>query len=212
MNVIRRHLTSPAMIVACAALIVALGGVSYAAGVLPQNSVGTAQLQKKAVTGAKLKTNAVTTAKVKNGSLLAADFKAGQVAAGAKGDTGAKGDAGLPGAQGPKGDPGAQGAKGDKGDPGVSAPQYWARILPGGSVVASNTSTTVAHTSGTNAYYVTFNQDIVAGKCGVSITPGSNGAAEFGFLFQNPPNSIVVVAYDAAGQSVEHGFSLVLSC
>jgi len=30
------------MIVACASLIVALGGVSYAAGVLPDNSVGSA--------------------------------------------------------------------------------------------------------------------------------------------------------------------------
>jgi hypothetical protein len=107
-TVIRRHLTSPAMIVACAALIVALGGVSYAAAVLPKNSVGSTQLQKKAVTGAKLKENAVTGAKVKNGSLLAADFKAGQLSAGP---------------QGPKGDPGAQGPKGDagpKGDPGAT--------------------------------------------------------------------------------------------
>ena len=34
------------------------GGVSYAAGVLPKGSVGTAQLKKKAVTGAKLQKNA----------------------------------------------------------------------------------------------------------------------------------------------------------
>jgi hypothetical protein len=104
MTNIRRQLGSPAMIVACVALIVALGGVSYAAGVLPSNSVGTAQLKKKAVTRAKLKRNAVTSAKVKNGSLLAADFKAGQLPAGP---------------QGPKGDQGVQGPKGDKGDPGV---------------------------------------------------------------------------------------------
>jgi Collagen triple helix repeat (20 copies) len=117
-NIIRRHLASPAMLVACAALIVALGGVSYAAAVLPKNSVGTAQLKKNAVSRAKLKKNAVTTAKVNNGSLLAADFKAGQLPAGPKGDTGPKGDAGLPGAQGPKGDPGSPGPKGDKGDKG----------------------------------------------------------------------------------------------
>ena len=97
MNRIRTHLVSPAMIVACASLIVALGGVSYAAAVLPKNSVGTAQLQKNAVSSAKLKRNAVTEAKVKDGSLLAADFKAGQLAAGPqgpKGDTGPKGDPG----------------------------------------------------------------------------------------------------------------------
>jgi hypothetical protein len=103
-TIIRKHLASPAMIVACVGLIIALGGVSYAAGVLPKNSVGSAQLKKKSVNRAKLKRSAVTSAKVKNGSLLAADFKPGQLPAGP---------------QGPKGDPGIQGPKGDKGDPGV---------------------------------------------------------------------------------------------
>jgi hypothetical protein len=86
----RKFLPSPAMIVACLALIVALGGVSYAAGVLPKNSVGPPQLKKNAVTGAK----------VKNGTLVAADFKRGQL---------------LPGPQGPKGDPGPAGTPGISG-------------------------------------------------------------------------------------------------
>jgi hypothetical protein len=102
MKTILRPLGSPAMIIACAALIVALGGVSYAAGVLPKGSVGTPQLQKKAVTASKLRANSVNGLKVKNGSLAAADFKAGQLPAG------------------PKGDPGAQGPKGDQGEPGVA--------------------------------------------------------------------------------------------
>jgi hypothetical protein len=114
MKFIRHHLPSPALLVACVALLVALGGVSYAAGVLPKNSVGTVQLKKKAVTGAKLRTSAVTGAKVKDGTLMAADFKAGQLPAGPQGP---KGD---PGVQGPKGDPGIQGPKGDKGDPGAT--------------------------------------------------------------------------------------------
>lgn len=84
---------SPAMVVACLALLVALGGTGYAALKLPANSVGTAQLQA----------NAVTSAKVKNGALLSADFKSGQIP---------KGSAGPPGAQGP------QGAKGDTGPAG----------------------------------------------------------------------------------------------
>jgi hypothetical protein len=96
-NVIRRHLASPAMLVACVALIVALGGVSYAAAVLPKNSVGTAQLKKQAVTGAKIKKNAVTGAKVKNGSLFAADFKPGQLPAGPQGPKGDRGEPGPPG-------------------------------------------------------------------------------------------------------------------
>jgi hypothetical protein len=105
MNLIRK-LPSPAMLVACVALVVALGGVSYAAGVLPKNSVGTAQLKKTAVTAAKLKNNAVTGAKVKDRTLLAQDFQAGQLPAGP---------------QGPKGDPGPQGPKGDPGTPGANS-------------------------------------------------------------------------------------------
>jgi len=103
MRAISHRLPLPAMIIACVALVVALGGVSYAAGVLPKSSVGTAQLQKKAVTASKLRKNAVSAAKVKDGTLLAADFKAGQLPAGPKGDLGPrgpKGDAGAPGISG----------------------------------------------------------------------------------------------------------------
>ena len=82
---------SPAMLVAFAALLVALGGTSYAAIRLPANSVGTKQLKK----------NAVTAAKVKNGSLAMNDFKSGQLPAGPRGPQGAQG------AQGPQGPPGA---------------------------------------------------------------------------------------------------------
>jgi hypothetical protein len=110
-NVIRKRIPSPAMIVACVALIIALGGVSYAATVLPKNSVGTAQLKRKAVTGAKLKKDAVTAATVKNGSLLAADFRAGQLPAGHQGPAGP---------QGPKGETGAVGPMGEKGAPGTA--------------------------------------------------------------------------------------------
>jgi hypothetical protein len=42
---------SPALVVACLALAVALGGTSYAAVILPKNSVGTAQLKRGAVSG-----------------------------------------------------------------------------------------------------------------------------------------------------------------
>lgn len=60
---------SPAMVVACIALLVALSGASYAAVTLPRNSVGTPQLKK----------NAVVSVKVRNGSLKALDFAAGQL-------------------------------------------------------------------------------------------------------------------------------------
>jgi hypothetical protein len=82
---------SPAMVVACTALLFALTWAGYAAGMLGPNTVGTKQLKK----------NAVISSKVKNRSLLAADFKAGQLPAGPKGDKGDKGDPGAPGAPNP---------------------------------------------------------------------------------------------------------------
>ena len=84
---------SPAMVVACTALLFALTGAGYAAGVLGPNTVGTKQLKK----------NAVISTKVKNRSLLAVDFKAGQLPRGAQGVPGTPGTNGAPGAQGPPG-------------------------------------------------------------------------------------------------------------
>ena len=64
-----RHRPSPALVVACIALAVALGGTSYAAISLPKNSVGAKQLKKNAVTSPKVRNNAITGADVKESSL-----------------------------------------------------------------------------------------------------------------------------------------------
>lgn len=45
-----RRMPSPALVVSVLALIIALGGTSYAALKLPKNSVGTKQLRNGAVT------------------------------------------------------------------------------------------------------------------------------------------------------------------
>jgi hypothetical protein len=50
------------MTVACAALVVALGGTGYPMTALPKNSVGTAQLRDGAVTGAKVKDRSISSA------------------------------------------------------------------------------------------------------------------------------------------------------
>jgi hypothetical protein len=77
MRPVRRSSVSPALVVACLALLVSLTGTSIAAvqQLVPRNSVGSEQLKK----------NAVTTAKVRNGSLLRADFKSGQLPRGPQG-------------------------------------------------------------------------------------------------------------------------------
>jgi hypothetical protein len=101
---------SPALIVACLALLVALGGSSYAAIALAPNSVGTRQL----------KNNAVVASKVKNRSLLRVDFKRGQLLPGPVGSRGARGLPGAAGAPGPRGPGGQQGPGGPQGPPGLS--------------------------------------------------------------------------------------------
>jgi len=125
MNRIRRRvlprrgvrLPAPSTVVAGIALLIALGGVGYAATVLPAGSVGTPQL----------KAGAVVSSKVRNGSLRAEDFGAGvlrrgpsgpqgvqgpQGPAGTVGATGATGATGPTGSQGPQGPPGSQGPAG----------------------------------------------------------------------------------------------------
>jgi hypothetical protein len=109
MSGLRLRRPSFALVVSIIALSVALGGTSYAAFTLPNNSVGAEQLKSAAVTTKKIKNGAVTGAKVKLGTLVAANFKAGQLPRGAQG---LKGDSGP---QGPKGDPGPPGPNGTNG-------------------------------------------------------------------------------------------------
>jgi hypothetical protein len=77
---------SPAMVVACFALSVALGGTSYAtvSTYLPRDSVGTAQLEN----------NAVTSDKIRDFSLRLWDFKRGQLPRGPAGPPGPPGEIG----------------------------------------------------------------------------------------------------------------------
>ena len=75
----KRFRPSPAMVIACLALLLVLGGTGYAASkALPRNSV--------------------TSVQVKDHSLLARDFKAGQIPRGPAGAAGPAGPAGTSGA------------------------------------------------------------------------------------------------------------------
>jgi hypothetical protein len=84
-----------ANVTATVALVVALGGTSYAAIKLPANSVSSKTVKDK--------------------SLLKKDFKSGQVPRGATGPGGAKGANGANGAPGAKGGPGDPGPAGQIG-------------------------------------------------------------------------------------------------
>ena len=86
----RRFRISPALVVASAALLVALGETGWAtvSQALPRNSVGTAQLR----------TNAVTSAKIRNGQIRLADLHRTARRPGPRGPRGLTGPAGPPGA------------------------------------------------------------------------------------------------------------------
>jgi len=152
MRRLRLHRPSPALVVACIALLVALSGTSYAAIVLPRGSVGTIQL----------KTGAVTSLKVKDGTLTLIDVAPaeraklkGDVGAqglkgdkGEKGEQGAKGDKGEQGTKGDKGAIGDKGAKGEKGEPGISK---YTLVEKKGSTTAKFLAVQVNCPSGTRA-------------------------------------------------------------
>jgi hypothetical protein len=92
---VRLRRPSPAMVVACLALVLAMGGTTWAVTSLPVDSVGSAQLRTGAVSNAKLGSRSVTSAKlrarsvtptkvgidavdggkVRNGSLTGTDLK-----------------------------------------------------------------------------------------------------------------------------------------
>jgi hypothetical protein len=85
-------------VTATVALIVALGGTSYAAVTITGSSV-----KDSSLTGADIKNSSLTSSDIKNASLLASDFKAGQLPAGPAGAAGPAGPAGATGPQGPAG-------------------------------------------------------------------------------------------------------------
>ena len=74
-----RRRPSAALIVACAALFVSLGGASYAAMTIPNNSVGAAQIKKNAVTNSKLAANSVTYKKIAPNTVGAVRANLGQL-------------------------------------------------------------------------------------------------------------------------------------
>ncbi len=91
---------TPSMAVSITALVVALGGTSYAAATIGSNDVKNGSLRS-----ADIRNGAVQSKDVKNGSLRGRDFRGGLPAGktGPQGPTGATGPAGPTGPQGPAG-------------------------------------------------------------------------------------------------------------
>src|SRR5436190_22431342 len=73
-----------ANVMSVVAVFIALGGASYAAVNIPNNSVGSADIKKNAVKASEIANNAVRTGEVKNHSLTCADLAPEACVAGLK--------------------------------------------------------------------------------------------------------------------------------
>jgi hypothetical protein len=147
MKSLRRFKPSAALVVASLALLVALGETGWAtlSQVVPNRSVGTAQLQSGAVTTKKVRNGAITSAKIRNGSIKRSDLGASARIAGPRGR------------QGPAG-------------PSGSVSKLWAVMQPTGALQRS-AGTLSAGRLAVGQYEVTFNQDIQ--QCGYFANVGS---------------------------------------
>lgn len=89
-----------ANVTATLALVIALGGTSYAAISITgknirNNTITSADIRNGTIRGADVAASSITSGKIRNGNLLARDFKAGQLPAGAPGPQGAQGPTGV---------------------------------------------------------------------------------------------------------------------
>jgi hypothetical protein len=179
-----------ANVTATMALIVSLGGTSYAAIKLPKDSVGANQLRA----------DAVSSSKVKDASLLSKDFKAGQLPAGPHGP------AGAPGAPGSKGDTGAPGA------PGASATRLWAVIdMTTPRLVRGSGATAVE-----DVYYgwnnVVFDRDISACAWLATVEHDPGRAAYATVLPSGVSNTLTVIARSDNGIEVDGIVHVAVFC
>lgn len=158
-----RSLLHPATVIAAIALLVALGGTSYAVTQLPKDSVGTEQLQDDAVGPMKIKAGAITAGKIRNGTVTSRKIRNGTIQKwdigwstwvgllGARGPQGATGATGPAGPRGPIGETGATGAMGATGAAGATGPQGPAGPLANRAFASFySTATQVLNNSGGN--------------------------------------------------------------
>jgi hypothetical protein len=167
------------MVVALIALVVALGGASYAALSIPKHSVGTKQLQK----------NAVVSSKVKNGSLLGKDLKRGL-------PTGPTGTTGPDGVTGPEGATGSQGVTGPTGPQGSAF--AFAEASGAGVLNSAGTQnvTSVQQVGSSNDYCLTVASQPHNGVAGVDLGASGNG---FATVLARPLSNSEKTFYFAAG-------------
>jgi hypothetical protein len=106
------------MVVSTLALVVALGGTSYAAA-----TIGTRDIQNNAITSAKINAGAVTSSDIRDGNVRSQDLAPGVV---------------RQGPQGPQGPAGADGVDGETGPQGPAGVGRWAYVGRDGTILAQS--------------------------------------------------------------------------
>lgn len=173
---LRRYRPSPATVIACIALLIAIGGTSYAATAVPRNSIGNLQLQN----------DAVTSSKVKNFTLLRQDFKPGQLIAGPRGLAGPAGPAGPAGAAGPAG-PGAR----------------WALVRGDGTIVAQSGGISPTAMPAAGSYILDFGSP-VTGKLIIASSANATDIGDRGTVSAGPCGGTAEGSSCPSGNDANH--------
>lgn len=125
---------TPAFAVAVGALVVSLGGTSYAV-----TQIGSADIRDGSVRSVDIRDDTVRSGDIRNGTLRRADFADGVLVPGPRGKTGPRGP------QGPAGQDGTDGTDGTNGEDGTDgAPARWLLINAAGEIEAQSGGFTIA--------------------------------------------------------------------
>ena len=180
---IRRHL-SYANVTATLALIVALGGTSYAAFTLPRNSVGSAQVRSGAI---------------KSSDIGDRTIRLTDIAASARTSLrGQKGAIGQTGVQGPAG---------------AAAVRFFAAVSASGQLVRGN-ATSSDHTNvGSGLYTIGFSQSMSACVYTATIGTTDGTSSQAGRItVRDDGGKVGIQTFDAAGAGADLPFQVIVAC
>jgi hypothetical protein len=170
-------------VTASLALFIALGGPSYAASLLPRNSVGPAQLRS----------SSVGSSEIKNGAVHLTDIAS----------TTRKSLRGAIGPQGPAGPAGA---------PGTNAVSYFVAVSGAGEILRGNAGSKHT-TNGSGSYTITFPRNMSACVPSVTLGGIDLNSQPPGFVTTRDDGGTVgVQIYDTAGNPADRSFNLVVVC
>ncbi len=213
MRTFRLGRPSAALVVSIIALVVALGGTSYAAFTLPRNSVGPRQLKKDAVTTSAIRNGAVTGSKIASNAITAKQLNLGALGT-------------VPSANSANTANSASHASDADNLAGSPASAYqqkilWARVAPDGSLTAGSGATSSGLLQ-TGDYEVIFDRPVTG--CAYEATIGSslfsnnafNDQAQ-GEIYTEPrednPDSVFVATFNKAGANASNNaFHLAVIC